>query len=522
MTRTPTAQQAACIEALKAHEMLKISACAGAGKTSVLTMMAEAVQVPSLYLAFNKVTAGEASEKFPRHVTCKTTHSVAYAACGTNISDKLSRPKGRYVNVAGTGSEIAKHYGIDSIELEDEIFFSSTFIGLLTKLAVAKFEQSADTEITIKHLPAGDIFEKIRKKPRTDTTEVGKAVLLYATKLWKERINPRSKVLATHDTYLKMFQLSKPTLKGYDVLYVDEAADSTPCVLDIVMSQKGQMKIVLVGDARQAIYSWRGAINAMELVACEERFLSKSFRFGQPVADIATLVLENDIEITGNENITSVVGRGKVNREKPYTRLFRTNAALLAAAIEEINMGTEVSIHVDTRDFVKLLESALALASGQYKQVKHDKIVPYTKWEDLKEEAKHDAELGRVAKIVAGGEARQWIDTLQHHVNSSEPLVTFVTAHKSKGLQWPQVVLEDDFKSNYNDEKEWVGLTTEEQNLLYVACTRAEFVLDYNKPIIEYMDRAQWREGELRDALDSILDREVGDLIRDVREAMAA
>jgi len=496
MTRTPTPQQGSCIEAIKTHRMIKVEACAGSGKTSTLDMMAQATPVASLYLGFNKVTATEASEKFPKHVTCKTTHSVAYAAFGSKIRDKLSRPKGRYVNVAGTGSEVGKFYKLSSIELSKDVTVSSAYLGLLAKQAVALFEQSSDDTLTKRHLPRGELFDLAKKSlANMDYTE--SVILGTAQSMWNDRSNARSLVLATHDTYLKMYQLSKPVLAGYDVLYVDEFQDTTPCVLDIVMNQCSHMKVVMVGDARQAIYGWRGAVNAMQLVKCESRQLTKSFRYGQRIADVATHVLEGAMVIEGNSNITSVAEFDCVNRSLPYTRLFRTNSGLLTAAVLEIQQGTKVAIEVDVKDFVKLMQSAVALSTGDSKNVKHDKLLPYKDWADMVLEAKHDAELGRIVKVVKDGKVSQWIEVLSGHLNSETPAVTFTTAHKSKGREFSQVVIEDDFKTCYNDDGEWTGLTEDEQNLLYVAVTRAIDKLEYNQTVSEYLERAQSREREV-------------------------
>lgn len=487
MKRKPTEQQAACIEAVKANDFLKISAVAGSGKTSTLTMIAEEVVRPSLYLAFNKVTAEEAAQKFPKHVTCKTTHGVAYAAFGTKIRDKLSRPKGKYQNVAGTGGEIARYFKMRSIELDDDSILADSFLGLMVKQAVAKFEQSADSKIEKKHCVSAELFEKkLRIADKWDY--IISVVLENARKLWAERIDVRSPVLATHDTYLKMWQLSKPVLYGYEVLYVDECQDSTPCVLDVVANQRGHMKVVAVGDERQAIYGWRGAVNGMKLMPGIEKNLTKSFRYGQAVADVATTVLEGAMKITGFEKIDSKVGMDVVDRSKPYTRLFRTNAALLVAAVDEIRKGTDISIEIDVKDFVKLLESAVALRNKDLKAVKHDKVVPYQTWDEMVLEAKHDPELTRIAKLVGEGDAEMYIEVLNSHYNSREPHVTFTTAHKSKGREWSQVAIESDFKSCYN-EAGWVGLPEEEQNLLYVACTRAIERLDYNQTVVEYLGK---------------------------------
>lgn len=518
--RIPTPQQLSCIAAAvdATIELLKIEACAGAGKTSTLTMMAEANVVPSIYLAFNKVTADEGTEKFPSHVLCKTTHSVAYSVFGARMRNKLSRPKGGYVNVAGTGSEIGRYFRIEPIEHAREVVLSAAYLGLLVKTTVARFEQSADSELSVKHTPYGELMEK-QKSLTFNVSAAQQTILHYAKKLWEERINLRSVVLATHDTYLKMYQLSKPVLGAYDVLYVDEFQDTTPCVLDIVMQQVGRMKIVMVGDARQAIYGWRGAVNAMQMVNAPSRSLTKSFRYGQAVADIATTVLEGALQIEGNENIKSVVGfTDKVDRSKPYTRLFRTNAALLASAIMEIQKGTKISIEIDVKDFVKLMESAIALRDGVKKNVKHDKVLPYNEWAELVEESKHDAELGRVAKIVGNGDAEEWIEILQNHNNSSTPHVTFTTAHKSKGREFSQVIVEGDFKSALNEDGEFIGLSEEEQNLLYVACTRAIDVLEYNQTVVEYLKFVR----RIRATFDEAVNDSIQTLKRDVREAMAA
>lgn len=490
MARKPTPQQAAVIEAVKAEQAVKVEACAGGGKTSTLTLVAEAVPVPSIYWCFNKANADEAAEKFPKHVKCSTSHSTAFSFTGKKIMHKLKRPAGKYVNVAGTGAEIGKYLKLSPIEMSEDLTLSQAYLGLLVRTTVTRFEQSADAVISQAHLPKGELRD-ITIKTGVKTTYVETTILKGAKKLWEERINPASPVLATHDTYLKMYQLSKPVLGGNDVLYVDEFQDTTPCVLDIVKNQMEHMKVVMCGDRFQSIYQWRGAINAMKMVECATRGLTKSFRYGQAVADVATTVLEGQMVVTGNETINSVVGIDTVDRTKPHTRLFRTNAALLVAAMDEILKGTPVSIEIDVKDFVKLLQSAVALKEGDMKAVKHDKLVPFFNWWSLTEEAKHDAELARIAKIVDSKEAGEWISTLETYVNSKTPHVTFTTAHKSKGREFDQVVIEGDFKSCYNEKGEWIGLTEEEQNLLYVAVTRAVHVLEYNNTVYQYIKRRE-------------------------------
>lgn len=482
----PTEQQLTCIAAAVEHMILKIEAGAGSGKTSTLKLVSNELVQPSIYVAFNKVTATEAAEKFPRHVTCKTTHSLAYAKFGSALRDKLNRPKGGYVNVAFTGTEIARFYKIGCIMdmMDGSLAITENAVGLFVRQTVERFEQSADMAITERHLPKADMQKCLTADPSS-----GAYVLRLAQRLWEDRINKVSPVLATHDTYLKQFQMSKPNL-GYKVVYLDEAQDSTPCVLDIVMNQAERgAKIILVGDRRQAIYGWRGAINAMERIEGHSTLLSKSFRFGQAIADVATAVLQGKLKLTGREDMASVYGGfGTVDRTKPYMYLFRTNGALLYTAVEAISRGEDIRLEIDVKDFLRLLQSAFALAKGDMKNVKHENILPYPTWEEYVEESqKIQGEMKRIVNIIDGGDYVRFVRVLDNFQNPQNAMVTYTTAHKSKGREHDQVVLADDFASHY-DGGEWVGLPEMEQNLLYVAVTRAQYRLEMNDSVREAID----------------------------------
>lgn len=487
----PTVQQNDCVIAAQNHKILKIEAVAGSGKTSTLALMAKSILDSSLYLAFNKVTATEASGKFPSHVTCKTTHSIAFAEKGCDIQHKLTRPQGAYRNVAGTGSEIGKFLKLEAIQYgteEEPHNISQSYQGLLVKYTLAIFEQSSDNKIQEKHVPKSELIKKAEKSKGLNVNKVVNTILAAAKKLWEKRIDPDSSVLATHDTYLKLYQLSKPILP-YKLLYLDESQDTSDCVLDIVKNQFDKMKVILVGDSRQAIYVWRGAINAMEKVEAKSLPLSKSFRYGQAVADIANKVLREAIKIEGNENISSIVGTNVIDYSKPYTRLFRTNIELLTCAVTAKEQGLSVSIEIDFKDFVRLLQSAQALFRDDIKSVKHERIIPYTTWDEMVEDSKEERDLKKLVDAVESGVSERWINALENHYEVPNPDVIFTTAHKSKGREFSQVQLENDFPSNYGKGGKWIGLSIEEENLLYVACTRAIDVLQYNSTVVEILTR---------------------------------
>lgn len=97
----------------------------------------------------------------------------------------------------------------------------------------------------------------------------------------------------THDTYLKLYQLSNPNLSSrYTTVLFDEAQDANPVTSALVLRQA--CRVVLVGDTHQQIYRFRGADNAMQapqLENADRLWLTHSFRFGPEVAQVANRLL---------------------------------------------------------------------------------------------------------------------------------------------------------------------------------------------------------------------------------------
>ena len=497
----PTAEQTHCTTLIgKAHQ-LKIVAGAGCSKTTTLGMCAGAEQKTSLYLAFNKAMVEEARNKFPAWVTVKTTHGLAYGVKGLDIAHKLMRPRGRYVNVLGTGGEIAREFKIGPMRLDSGKYITAAGIGVSVKNTVNRFEYSADSAISTKHV-SFQALGKLVEEPGFNRRHFEAVVLGYANMLWERRINPDDVAMATHDTYLKLFQLSRPDLSGYDVIYLDEGQDTNDCVLSIVQSQT--CKVVIVGDPYQQIYGWRGSVNAMEKFTCDEATLSTSFRFGQAVADVANMVLningDSKLKLKGWDQLESKIQpflTGEQEAEQ-HARLYRTNANLIADGVELIGKGLKVAMEIDVQDFTRLLESAIALSEDRIKDVKHENLVAFDSWAALVEEARMvGGELGRIVNLVNRNEAYRVLSVLGDYRKPSHPDVILTTAHKSKGREFDVVVLADDFPSCYNQEGSWIGLDEMERNLLYVAATRARKVLVTNLTIEEIYEREKMRAGKV-------------------------
>lgn len=551
----PTDEQDKVIELSMLHRCMKISAYAGAAKTSTLVMVANANPEPSLMLTFNKSLADEARERFPDHVECRTTHSLAYGVFGAPLQHKLKRPQGAYKNVAGTGSEIAKFFKTgDFIYMltgeRETRRIKAGGVGVGIKETVARFEQSADREMDYTHVSCTPC-DTTMLRDKNAMRKYKYSVLEYAQKLWQLRTDLRSPVLATHDTYLKLFQLSNPDLSQHlvkrdgcviglcQILYLDEVQDVNDVVLDIFLQQMDRMRLYAVGDQYQNIYGWRGAKNGMLELDWIEASLSKSFRFGQDVGDLADIILARDgviqTQVKGFEKLSTKVMNSydlpDSFYENEYTMLFRTNGALIQEAVRLLADNKRVNLEIDVSDFTKLLESAIELFGDNMSKVKHEKLVQFENWSEFRTEADAvQGELIRVCKMVESGAVYRILQVLRTHKNVANPEMTLTTAHKSKGREWDYVILADDFPSVWDKDGKWIGLPDGERNLLYVAATRVKVMLGYNKTVNDLIERASAitqyeheisNELDIDDLFDETMGKQVRQLDRELQHCLA-
>ena len=464
----PTEQQLDITHAYSDGDSLCVEARAGAAKTSTSLLLAESdPDKRILYLAFNRHVIEEARGKMPSNVDVRTFHSLAYRAIGHEYQHKLKRPQGRYRNVGGTVSEIAKLLKIEgSYPLK---------IASLVKSTITSFCNDDTKGISTENIPSSELHRIMDIINEPVTPQLCKMIVKYAKMLWEMQIDVDNDILITHDHYLKLYQLSKPTIKGIDVIIMDEGQDVTPCVLDIVLKQK-EVQIVLVGDSHQAIYQWKGCVNAFQddrLSGFTHLELSQSFRFGKSIADQAERVLESvSIEGFGDKSQVKCIPKGE-----QYTKIYRSNINMVLDSLDLIAAGFSVDIRADVKDLVSKLKSVRMLKDG--KKPKHGDIVIYDSFEELEADAESgNSELHRLVNLIKTRRDLKVISELQNYRNPVCGDIILTTAHKSKGLEYDYVVLADDFP-------EMEKLNYIERNLLYVAATRAKKILQINAVLEE-------------------------------------
>lgn len=459
----PTQEQLDIVETFKTTRVLKVNAVAGSGKTSTLELLADTYKQPSLLLAFNKAIADEAARRFPSHVSCRTMNSVAYAEFGRKLQHKLNLNKNPKLNTMRSIKNTVDWFALEEYTQATPPISARVIAGLARE-AVDRFCHSSRSSISEQDLHHKD-FKDLQKNHEFDIYHLTRVIVNLAKLIWKERINPMSNSFCTHDTYVKLWSLSNPRL-NYDILYVDESQDINPCVLHVLEQQT--CKILYVGDQYQSIYGFRGAINAMKNIIAPTLTLSQSWRYGEEVASVAKCILHKDnVTVKGNSDITSILC--DIDPTEHHTMIFRTNAELLNQAELLIDKGAKVSIEINVKDFIRQVNSIIELQKGG--KPFHDNIARFGSFAELLEYAKESVEIQRMINTALRHDVQEFLDKLERNNQCTNPTVILTTAHKSKGLEFDNVVIANDFKFG---EKDLLDMPEQERNLLYVSVTRAK------------------------------------------------
>ncbi|WP_449339733.1 UvrD-helicase domain-containing protein [Streptomyces chartreusis] len=470
---TPTDEQAHAVEVFKAGRHLVLQAGAGTGKTSTLELLAGSTRRRGRYVAFNKDIARDAATRFPRTVTCKTAHATAYAAVGHRYAGRLNSPR-QPAWKTGQALGITRPVRIGDHEISPRMLSHSVL------RTVTRYCHSADRTPAHHHVP------RLRGlKGPGEHEQLADIAMPFVAKAWTDlQDRDQGAVRFEHDHYLKMWALTEPKIEA-DFLFLDEAQDTNPVLEEVFNAQRKHAQIVMVGDSAQAIYGWRGARDVMTGFYATPLTLTRSFRFGPPIAEEANRWLtlaDAPIRLTGTDTIAAEVG----NLDRPDAVLCRTNIGAMAEVMRLLAAGHRVAL---TRGGQQL--AALALAARDLKDSRrttHPELVLFPSWGEVQDYAAHDP---------AGRDLQPFVDLVDTHgpdailtavdqlSDEAHADVTVSTAHTAKGREWPTVQIGNDFPPPKNtDQHDDQGrpipepVNDTDARLAYVAVTRARQHLD--------------------------------------------
>ncbi|GAB2326660.1 UvrD-helicase domain-containing protein [Streptomyces variabilis] len=476
----PTAQQQAIITAAVEGKNVAVQALAGTGKTSTLVMIAAQMLERRIgYIAFNRAIADEAGQKFGRNVTARTSHSFA-------LQDLRNTPYRHKVSIAGSRNsgarrpkDVAAALGITAeVRVGDRDgniqYIGPEDIAKIVMGAIRRYRQSADAELGRQHLG-----EKWAHVPAART------LLEYARRAWADIADPNSnKIFFDHDDYLKIWALSNPRL-NFDTIFFDEAQDINPVLKKVIQDQDAQ--IIVVGDSNQAIYEFRGAIDALQDWPADVVLpLTQSWRFGPAVAEVGNeylALLESDLRLEGAPTLDTTLGAV----EEPDAILTRTNVGAISAVFAGFEAGKRVALVGGGRDIEDIARAARDLQQGR--RTKHPELSAFENWSEVKEYAESDEDartLQMFVRLVDRYTPQGLINMIRDLVpeeardEETRPELVVSTAHKSKGREWDVVQIWGDFPQPKEDTKtgDLVLPGKDELRLAYVTVTRARKRLD--------------------------------------------
>ena len=407
----------------KRGEIIAIKSVAGSGKTTTLLRLAKLhASKRILYIAFNKSLIEEIREK------------IKVEKCA-NMIPKTFDALVREIYIVKNGLD---NYQSTVIDLRANVLgeYDAWFAGrkyaerdFYVKQYMQFCNQSDYNDIdeyAMENL--GEIYPKLRE-------------------LWNLSAKHE---LITFASIRKLVQIHRSSIgyidNNYDMIFIDESQDFDAMMLKILLEDTTIPKL-FVGDPNQAIYQWKGSINAFErlppLETISLEFYS-TFRVGNPACDIIRSRFAKCYMISKSMNYT------EFRKEIPekYTYLFRNWRNLLQTAQKTRNV------------WIHNYKNQIELMKRLHERLKYQKYKGGGDEEDMG----HSDDLPAFLKRLSSWDLKKMIDDISRNIveKKEDADVEMFTIHSYKGL-------ENDVIRIFNDID-----IEKEGNLYYVALTRAK------------------------------------------------
>ena len=468
--------------ALNNEASIIVDAKAGSGKTTTIVEAANRLDTSSsiLFLAFNRSIVEELKSRLPRNVNCATFNSVGWRSWLSFTGKKFVK-----VDAAKTRGIIRERFPID----DQEIY--AAFVNKMVALAKSNgITLDSDIDDWYSLADHHGVFVDNEDADYTRAYELCRKTLNESIRI--------ANFVCDFDDQIYMPWLRRASFQKYDCVFIDEAQDTSPIQADLIsrMVANGG-KIIAVGDPAQAIYGFRGADhNAMNNI--RDTFgavtmpLSISYRCAKAIIREAQKYVP-DIEAFEHapEGSVKIIDQYSIDDFDSKTAILcRNNAPLIEMAYQIIARGKGVNIL--GRDIGGGLKNLI----NKMKAVNVENLsVKLNNWLDKESEKLRNKDQEDKIQILEDKVTciNVFIDNLPEEKNSISDLINAIDAlfssstsgvvlssvHKSKGSEWDKVFILDFEKlmpSPYA-KKEWQRI--QENNLIYVAITRAKKELGY-------------------------------------------
>lgn len=496
---TPSPQQTSIFAYVLAPEggNAIVEAVAGAGKTTTLIEACKRMKGRIAAIAYNSKMAKELRERtngLGLDIWAKTFHAFGMNALNfrfKNSGVSLRDPDDKKV-VKLLDAWIAENGRKDLVEVAPTV---AKVVSMAKQRGIGICFPDTDNEWydMIEH------FDLANDLPETHEHRVGDIVIPMAKMiLRKSNEQARDFGIIDFDDMIFLPLLWNMRLTKFQWVLVDEAQDTNPTRREMakrMVAPDGRM--LAVGDPAQAIYGFSGADNdALDQIRNDFNAttlpLTVTYRCPKAVVDVARQFVDH---ITAHESAPD-----GLYTEQPYEALHnqlepgdavlcRYTRPLVTICFKLIRQGK--SAHIEGR----AIGAGLVALTNKWKTQNLDRLSSQIRaWEereankatvagkDRKADEIHDRaetlyvliERAFEQKITSADDLRIMIASLfDDDVANKKGMITLCSVHRSKGFEWPRVFILGLFELMGKEcNQPWQ--TTQEQNLQYVAVTRAQ------------------------------------------------
>lgn len=498
MNNNLTEEQRAIID--NDSEIIVANAVAGSGKTTTfLELPKKYPDLSVLYMCFNSSIKQEIKKKCKsKNVDIHTFHSLAYDFFKNkqphiikDFDKRVQQP--RQINANYNGNEKLTTYrylrgNLDYFLMEE----------LMEKAGVEG--EVMEYKNLLTDYCKSDLFYSEFSKDIVD-----EGIKNGLIKILNEMKN-NSDFPFFHDFYLKLFSnaTGDPNFShGYDILLLDEAQDLNECNIKIAKNLNTKRRILL-GDSMQQLYKFRGAIDALKSEDKAKYLpLSNSWRTGPDTANFVNNIMKtffNDNENfhMNGKNEQQVIVEELPNNEQ-YTIVFRNNITLMEKLIELVkNENKKIYIvggseTIDFEEISNFFDSINSSGKKKFLFKEKEYISSYSEALTLYEKTE-DRELKRMIDFCQRNREhlnnKNFINIIKKNIieNIENADVVLSTTHKSKGLEFENVEVSDDYSDIFNLYTKYKNgknreAIREEIYCIYVAITRSTKKLKLSKKL---------------------------------------
>lgn len=472
---------------ISTEDNLLIQARAGSGKTSTLVMLADAVlshfsSKSAIFLAFNKSIATELETRLPSRCPAKTFHSLGFSELRQRQRSLKSDPK-KVMNIV---EDLAPGLLYDDRATICRLVSTAKGAGVGIPPDAALIPYPPLDYKTFEHFADNLSLED------TEGLSVDSAIRFAMQALKESNLNTS---VIDFDDMIYFPVLRKLALSKYDIVFVDEAQDISALQRDFI--RKIARRVIVVGDARQAIYAFRGAdSNSMnefkEEFSCHELPLSITYRCPTKIVNMAKTIVpdfearEGAPEGTVTEALLQDFDWPSIPSDAMV--LCRNNKPLFDVVMKFLKIRKPFNVKgdfaADLKRFVKgrkasnLKQLYQRIGTWMDKEIaKAESAGNYRKVEAIIDKGSTLQDI--ITDLMADGKSEiAALSDFLDRITAATGGVTFTSIHKAKGLEAEHVYFlkPELIPSRYAKSD---GELAQEDNLYYVAITRTKSCLTF-------------------------------------------